>query len=77
MFAGIGSGIVSLKRLGINIKKVIHVEHDKIATLVYKQNHDSHYNPKLTPDGIQHVYFSSFEQVEEDLRSLILEHGRK
>jgi hypothetical protein len=57
---------------------VIHVEHDKIATHVYKTNHDSHYNTKLAPDdGIEHVYFSTFEEVEENLRNIILEHGRK
>jgi site-specific DNA-cytosine methylase len=77
MFAGIGSSLVSLKRLGIKIHKVIHVEHDKIATLVYKTNHDSNYNPELVPDGIEHVYFSTFEEVEGNLRSIILEHGRK
>lgn len=32
VFAGIGSGIISLKRLGIDIKKIIHVEHDPIAS---------------------------------------------
>jgi hypothetical protein len=31
MFAGIGSGIVALKRLGIPIKTIIHVEHDPVA----------------------------------------------
>jgi site-specific DNA-cytosine methylase len=77
MFSGIGSGLVSLKRLGIKIRKVIHVEHDKIATHVYKTNHDSHYNTELAPDGIEHVYFSTFEEVEEDLRGLIRHHGRK
>lgn len=79
MFAGIGSGLVSLKRLGIKISKVIHVEHDKIATHIYKSNHDSLYNTELAPDGIEHVYFSSFEQVEEeeDLCRMIMEHGRK
>ena len=32
VFAGIGSGVISLKRLGIDMKTIIHVEHDKIAT---------------------------------------------
>lgn len=32
VFAGIGSGIISLKRLGIDMRKIIHVEHDKVAT---------------------------------------------
>jgi site-specific DNA-cytosine methylase len=77
MFSGIGSGLVSLKRLGIKISKVIHVEHDKIATHVYKTNHDTRYNTELAPDGIEHVYYSSFEEVEEDLRKIIKEHGRK
>ena len=31
MFAGIGSGIVALKRLGIPMKRIIHVEHDPVA----------------------------------------------
>jgi hypothetical protein len=53
------------------------VEHDKIATHVYKTNHDTRYNTELAPDGIEHVYYSSFEEVEEDLRKIIKEHGRK
>lgn len=32
MFAGIGSGIVALKRLGIKIQTIIHVEHDPVAS---------------------------------------------
>jgi hypothetical protein len=31
MFAGIGSGIIALKRLGIPMKTIIHVEHDPVA----------------------------------------------
>jgi site-specific DNA-cytosine methylase len=31
MFAGIGSGIVALKRLGIQMQTIIHVEHDPVA----------------------------------------------
>jgi site-specific DNA-cytosine methylase len=77
MFSGIGSGLVSLKRLGIKIRKVIHVEHDKVATHVYKTNHDSHYNTELARDGIEHVYYSTFEEVEKDLCGVFREHGRK
>jgi site-specific DNA-cytosine methylase len=77
MFSGIGSGLISLKHLGIKIRKVIHVEHDKIATHVYKTNHDSDYNTKLARDGIEYVYYSTFEEVEEDLLSVLREHGRK
>lgn len=32
MFAGIGSGIVALKRLGIQMQTIVHVEHDPVAT---------------------------------------------
>jgi hypothetical protein len=32
MFAGIGSGIVALKKIGLQIKKIIHVELDPVAT---------------------------------------------
>ena len=39
-FAGIGSGVVALKQLGIAIHKVIHVEHDLIPSYVYRVNHD-------------------------------------
>jgi hypothetical protein len=31
MFAGIGCAIIALKRLGIAMKKIIHVEHDAVA----------------------------------------------
>jgi hypothetical protein len=31
VFAGIGSGVVALKRVGISMKKIIHVEHDHVA----------------------------------------------
>jgi len=39
-FAGIGSGVVALKQLGIAIHKVIHVEQDLISSYVYRVNHD-------------------------------------
>ena len=40
LFGGIGSSIVALKRLGISISKIIHVEHDKVANHVFRWNHD-------------------------------------
>ena len=52
-FAGIGTAVVCLKRLGIDMKKVIHVEHDKVATWVYKVNHYSE------EDNIQHISLST------------------
>jgi hypothetical protein len=76
-FAGVGTGIVVLKRLGIDIAKVIHVEHDKVATHVYRWNHDPTYNPDLPEDGIQHVFVDAWKAFEENWESLCDEHGRK
>ena len=44
LFGGIGSALVVLKRLGIAMQTVIHVEHDPIASFVARVNHD----PRLT-----------------------------
>ena len=77
-FAGIGTAIVVLKKLGIKIQKVIHCEHDKISTHVYRHNHDREYNSELPEDdGIQHVYYSTFEELESNEQLLLDEHGRK
>jgi hypothetical protein len=76
-FAGVGTGIVALKRLGIDIAKVIHVEHDKVATHVYRWNHDPTYNLDLPEDDIEHVFVEKWEQFEDNWRALCDEHGRK
>ena len=47
-FAGIGAGLVCLKRLGIAIKKVIVVEHDPVSMFVYKANHDKQFVQEIT-----------------------------
>jgi hypothetical protein len=39
-FAGIGSAVVALKKLGISSEKIVHIEHDKVATHVCNQWHD-------------------------------------
>ena len=77
MFAGVGTALVVLKKLEIAIQKIIHVEHDKVATHVYQWNHDVTYNPDLDDDGIEHVYYSNFEEIEQDLDSFLETHGRK
>lgn len=78
MFAGVGTASVVLKRLGIKIKKVIYVEHDKIATHVYRFNHDRTYNKELPEDGgIQYVYYRKFETFKEQHESILKQHGRK
>lgn len=59
------------------ISQVIHVEHDMIATHVVQHQHDSNYNEKLVDDGIEHVYYSKFEMVENGLDDFMKAHGRK
>jgi hypothetical protein len=111
-FAGIGTGIVVLKRLGIDIAKVstvsstssdsiftrsffpchaislpcfflfpvaqiIHCEHDKVATHVYRHNHDRIYNTNLLDDGgIEHVFYRKFEEINGNVDAFMNEHGR-
>lgn len=41
LFGGVGTALVVLKRLKIPIKKIIHVEHDLVATFVNRMNHDN------------------------------------
>lgn len=68
LFAGIGTGIVCLKKQNIAIKRIIHVEHDKVATHVYRSNHDANYSDfNLSSDGIEHVYVDRFEDIEKEL----------
>jgi len=57
LFGGIGSGIVALKKLGLPITKVVHCEHDPVATYVCQHNH------KLKDDGIEHVHINEFEEI--------------
>lgn len=76
-FAGVGTGVVALKRLGIDIAKVIHVEHDKVATHVYRWNHDHTYNTELPDDDIQHVFVEKWEDFDRDWESFCDKHGRK
>lgn len=63
-FAGVGTGVLVLKRLQIAMKKIIYIDHDKVARHVYRSNHDRKYHnadaeeddqiPKGTK--IEHVY---------------------
>jgi hypothetical protein len=76
-FAGVGSAILVLKRLGIAISTVIHVEHDKVSTHVYRWNHDKAYNPNLPDDGIKHVIVEKWEHFRANWRRYCEEYGRK
>jgi len=86
LFGGIGAAVVCLKRLGIGMSKVIHVEHDKIANHVYSychhkrsKDHDGIEDMKhgAPPDGIKHVQALKFEKVEMNLEQIMEIHGRK
>jgi hypothetical protein len=59
------------------MKKVIHIEHDKIANHVFKHRHDPSYNKDLPEDGIEYVYYETFEEFETNIDSIMEEHGRK
>jgi site-specific DNA-cytosine methylase len=76
-FAGVGTDIVCAKRLGIDIAKIIHVEIDKVATHVYRHNHDANYNPQLEADDtIEHVYeYQNWEALENNLADFVERHG--
>ena len=76
MFAGIGAGLVVLKRLEIAVSKVFHVEHDKIAEHVVRHRHDKSYNSELSDDGIQHIFISKFEEIERNLDHFLKYNGR-
>ena len=69
LFSGIGAGLLCLKRIGIKIDTVIHVEHCKVADAVYRD----HYGQ---PDGKRNVFLRTFEQFEDELQDLMKKHGR-
>jgi hypothetical protein len=77
VFAGIGAALVVLKRLRIDMSKVVHVEHDEIANHVVRRNHDHQHNASLSDDGIEHVYISTFQEMEGSIDQFLQEHGRK
>lgn len=74
-FAGIGTGLVVLKRLKIDVAKVIYVEHDKVAKHVYRSNHDHTYNTNLPDDGIKHLFIEKFEELTDDIEKFLQENG--
>jgi len=73
-FAGVGTGTTALKRLCINISKIIYIDHDKVAKHVYRTNHDiDYFNADVEdqghhdPDEIKHVYdYSMWEELVGD-----------
>jgi alpha/beta superfamily hydrolase len=59
------------------LSQIIHCEHDKISTHVYRHNHDRTYNTKLPEDGdIEHVFYQKFEHINENVENFLKDHGR-
>jgi hypothetical protein len=82
MFGGTGSGIAALKRNGIAMSKIIHVEHDMVANHVYMWNHDAPYTERLAAANdanseIEHIYFELFEDIRDNLDNFLECHGRE
>ena len=76
-FAGMGTGIVALKRLGIGIQAVVHVEKDRVASHVYRSNHDHFYDPSLEDDDIEHICYKDFAAfLKKGLLEIVDHFGR-
>ena len=68
VFSGIGSGIVALKRLGVDIKSVIFCDHDKVANYVSMHNHKD--------EDIEYVYeYNTFEKLQSNVDEILEKHG--
>jgi hypothetical protein len=81
MFGGIGSGAVALKRLGIKIDKLVHVDQDMVASHVARYNHDAAYgrdgNGGKEEDGTDHVHeYTTFLDIFWGLAEFLKKHGR-
>jgi site-specific DNA-cytosine methylase len=77
LFAGVGGGIVDLKRLGIPMSKVVACEHDKVATHVFRENHDCAYSDTNEDENerggdkdngaeVEYFFLDKFEELEAD-----------
>ena len=76
VFSGIGGAEIALKKLGIDIQRVIVVEHDPVARHVYRHNHDHTYGGGATDDGIEYIFlYDTFEECENNLETLVRDYG--
>ncbi len=71
LFCGIGSGTLVLKKIGIPLHTVVHVEHDPVAMYVNRYHHEK------SNDGIKHVYRNKYEDIcgDRDIDNLIDKYG--
>lgn len=72
LFCGIGSGTLVLKKMGIPLKTVVHVEHDDPVAMYVNKFHNDKAN-----DGIEHIYKVKYEEIRRDveIEDLINQHG--
>lgn len=73
VFAGVGSGLIALKRSKIDIRTVISVEHDELANYVRKQNHQE--NGHNQTADIKFKEILTFEELEDSYGSILNEYG--
>jgi hypothetical protein len=69
LFSGIGSDLLVLKRLSIAIENCVVVEHDPFAQAVCAAHH------KKDVGSYHHI--STFEELENNLETIMIEKGRK
>ena len=62
------SAAIALKGLGIRVKKMIHVEADKVAQHVIRSTHDFSYGDTKANDGIEHIVglYERFDDIAAD-----------
>jgi len=77
VFSGIGCGIVALKRIGISIDRVFHVDHHKAARFVYSYNHVHGFGGGAPDDGIEHIcgLCTDFQELKDNLKEVVKKYG--
>ena len=78
VFAGIGGATVALKKLGVALKTVVVVEHDRAAVAVHRANHDPSYGSgSAVDDGVSYIYslYETYEELEANLKAIVREIG--
>ena len=75
--SGVGAATVSLKNLGINMAKMIHVESDPVARHVIRSQHDYSYGEIDIDDGIEHVVglYETLAEVCQNIKAMVINHG--
>ena len=74
---GVGSVAVALKKLGINTKRIIHVEEDPVIQHVIRYHHDTRYRDSILDDGIDHIVglYDNLDELSLDPKELVRRYG--